>query len=303
MKLIGDIINELMDVKIPLEGALLKTKYLATKIQSVELLTWVNGELNGFENESDLPAYRITNGMFTGSYMNGQRHYSKMHIPIGHLPNDELDILTRIISLDSISAVEQLMGRKDLKYSVPAKKKLYIEQSIRGLGNHYFQITNMHLEMPVPFLTNIISSVRSKLLDFMLKLEEEFGENTELQELRNGNNTITHIMNTTINNSGDGAVITSGTENKIKANITVNKGNKEVLKETLKSSHVSNKHVQDLLQIIDDQPATALDQYSVPVNNWIKKMFNKAIDGSWQVGIGAAGGILGDAIASYYGLK
>ena len=38
------------------------------------------------------------------------------------------------------------------------------------------------------------------------------------------------------------------------------------------------------------------------VNNWIKKMMNKSLDGSWQIGIGTAGTLLADAIKGYYGM-
>jgi hypothetical protein len=38
------------------------------------------------------------------------------------------------------------------------------------------------------------------------------------------------------------------------------------------------------------------------VSAWIAKMMQKAANGSWQIGLGAAGNLLAGAIAKYYGI-
>jgi hypothetical protein len=43
------------------------------------------------------------------------------------------------------------------------------------------------------------------------------------------------------------------------------------------------------------------NKFGQEVNNWIKKMLGKAVDGSWNIPVGTAGLLLTNAIASYYG--
>jgi hypothetical protein len=303
MKLISDIINELMDYSAPLAGPLLKTKVLSSRIGNLELANWVNGELNGYDANSPLPEYRKSQGSPVGSYLSNNLVVKLSAIPMGHFNQKDLTVLTEITIKDGIEAIEQLVKKTGIKFSVPSKRRAYIERSIINLGNPYFQIINMHLEIPAGFLTNILSNVRAKLLDFMLELETTFGQQTEIEDLRKKNTIINQIMKTTIHGNATGVVITRGNNNKTEANIEVHKGDKGKLKTLLEEHFVDQEDIDGLLRIIDDEPAIAIDRYSVPVNNWIKKMINKAIDGGWNVAIGAAGSVLADAIASYYGLK
>lgn len=58
----------------------------------------------------------------------------------------------------------------------------------------------------------------------------------------------------------------------------------------------------ELIEIIDtEEPNAENKTFGEKVNGWIVKMVNKALDGSWNVGIGAAGSLLAEAIWKYYG--
>jgi len=303
MKLVSDIINELMDYNAPISGALLKTKVLASRISHPELSAWVEEELGGYKEHSIVPDYRQTSGIPTGNYMNGNLQYSKAQIPIGHLNEEENTILTEITIRESISSVEGMIGKKGLKFSVSSQRTNYLENTIRMLGNPYFQILSVYLDLPASFLTSILSGVRTKLLDFMLEVENQFGTETEIEDLKSKKAIISQIMHTTINSNGDGVVITAGSNNEVTANVNIYKDSKTHLEKVLLENGVEPSDIQGLLELIDKNPATTIDRYSAKVNEWIIMMINKAAKGSWQVGIGAAGTLLGDAIARYYGLK
>lgn len=145
-----------------------------------------------------------------------------------------------------------LVGRENIIFSVSDGRKALLENEIRNQGNHRFQLLSLHIQMPVNFISNIVSNVRSKLLEFVLQLEREFGLEADISTLSNNNPTINHIMNTTINNSGDGAIINNGDKNTIEANITISKGDKGALKAKLLSEKISSTDVNELLEIIDD---------------------------------------------------
>lgn len=109
-------------------------------------------------------------------------------------------------------------------------------------------------------------------------------------------------MNTTITNNGDGNLINTGDNSNINATFTVNKGNQDILKKALQSHSVDNEDINKLLEVIDTEEPVSKENFGDKVNKWVYTMMGKAMDGSWKVGIGAAGGLLAKAIANYYGI-
>lgn len=150
----------------------------------------------------------------------------------------------------------------------------------------------------------MLSVIRSKLLDFMLKLDEEFGNLTEIEELKEKNERISTIMNQTIINASDGSIVNTGENSIIDATISITKGDKVVLKQRLLDNGISGEDSDELIQILDSESSDrTTGKFGNKVNLWIQKMLGKALDGSWQIGIGAAGNLLSELIQSYYGFK
>lgn len=303
MELLDSIINDLVLTNEPLNNPLFKTKVLASRIRHMHLLEWVESELSGYNEKNDLPLYRKSRGIIKGTFKNGFAQYNNVEIPVGHLKEDILKMVSSISNYDCISSIEGLLDKRGVVITIPPRKKSFLENSIRKLGNPYFEFLHVYLEIPATFLPNIISNVRSKLLEFMLALEQEFGIEADITILSKNNQTITQIMNTIINNSGDGAIINNGDGNNIEANIKINQGNKEALKAKLIEEKVPVKDAEELIKIIDTSTPVSKDNFGEPVNKWVQKMIGKALNGSWQIAIGAAGSVLAQAIQNYYGLK
>jgi hypothetical protein len=140
-----------------------------------------------------------------------------------------------------------------------------------------------------------------------MQIADEFGHEIEIQDYNkkreSNNQTIMQFMNTNITNTGDGNVINTGEKSKIKAQITISKGNKDELVRHLQQNGISEQDTEELVKIIDsEEPNKEKQTFGTKVNAWVGKMLNKALDGTWQVGIGAAGGLLAEAIGKYYGM-
>lgn len=306
MKLISDIINELTDSDKSILSPLLKTKVLASRIKNGELLTWVNNELNGYDFQKEVPEYRKCSGNISGTYLNGSYQFNDQVLPISGLPDEIRDVYLMMDFHQSVAALESLKGRNKgtLEHVFSAEMVAILQNNIRKMGNPYFQILVAKKWIPINILDQILSVVRSKLLDFMLKLDDEFGGVTNLEEFQNSNKLITSIMNQTIVNNGDGNILNTGDSVKIEAKISINKGDKESLSNFLSKHHIDNADIEDLLKVVDiESPNSQKGTFGLQVNSWMNKMLGKALDGSWQVGIGTAGGMLADAIQSYYGIN
>ncbi|TCC87242.1 hypothetical protein EZ428_21285 [Pedobacter frigiditerrae] len=302
MKLISDIINDLVDDQLPITVALNKTKILATRIGNRNLLNWVNYELKGYPNRESLPEYRITNGTIIGDFVNGRHQVTNYPIPLPEFGDGMDDQLREFRFLESAATLELFSKNENpsLVFRFPEQLKNSLEDILRNTNGPYFQLLNIGVTIPIHIAAQALSATKDKLLEFMLGIEKEFGVETEISELKSNNAKINYIMNNTITNNGDGNVVNAGANSSISAIINITKGNKEQLVQTLKDSGVENDDVAELLTIIDsEQPVN--NGFGIKVNEWMKKMLSKSLDGTWQVGIGAAGTLLAEALKAYYG--
>lgn len=76
----------------------------------------------------------------------------------------------------------------------------------------------------------------------------------------------------------------------------------EDLKDLLKRNNVNDEDISELEKIMNEEkPDIENNKFGTKTNGWISKMVNKCLDGSWAIGIGAAGKLLADGIKAYYG--
>lgn len=307
MKLVNDIINELIDTEKTVSSPLLKTKVLASRLQNETLLKWVSNELKGYENSDELPIYRKYKGNIVGTFINGNQQYNNQPVPILGLDKEFQDMLTDMKFFDSISSLEKLNqedGRTMMGYVFPAEVTSLIAENWRNMGNPYLHLINCQRRVAGSVVEEIIASVRNSLLDFMLKIDSEFGNITEIEELKTKKEAIATIMNQTIiNNTGDGNVLNTGEKAQISANINIAKGSKDELFRRLKEGGVKEEDITELVEIIDDEePNFVNNTFGQKVNTWTQKVLGKALDGSWNIGIGAAGSLVAEVIKAYYGM-
>lgn len=309
MSLIEQIISDLTDDQKSLTSALLKTKVLASKIQNNDLYHWVSCEINGYEKNDKLPPYRcnIPNHL-KGTMLNGYTKYSNVDIPTSGLGSSFEDKLRSMDFPDSVSGLEKLINVKTgqrLTQPFRAEIRSMVESNWQSMGNPYLQLISLYREISNVAIVEILSNVRNKLLDMMLEIDQKFGHINELKELKSKNDEIRTIMNhTIINNSGDGNILNTGNEVVIKAEINITKQNKESLSKHLSDNGVNVEDISQLIELIDDEePDYKSKTFGHNVNEWTKKMLGKALDGSWTIGVGAAGSLLADAIGKYYGFK
>lgn len=302
MKLISDIIGDLVDQQTSLASALTKTKVLATRIGNQNLLEWVNFELKGYPNTRSLPEYRKLSGTIIGDFMNRGRHVTNYPIPLPEFGGDVDDTLREMPFLEGASTLELFENNENpsLVFRFPDSVKHSLESILRNANGPYFQLLNIGVTLPIHAANQVLSAARDRLLDFMLELEKQFGMETDLSELKKNNTKINYIMNNTITNNGDGNVVNTGENATVNANITITKGNKDQLARTLRDHGVETEDVAELLTVIDtEQPEGS--SFGAKVNGWMKKMLAKSIDGTWQISVGAAGNLLAEALKAYYG--
>lgn len=311
MQLISDIINELIDPTKSLSGPFLKTKLFASKIKNQILLTWVNLELTGYKDEQQLPSYRIYESRLVGDFINGTPlgHWKgkDMNLPISGYGAEWQDLFQNFYFRQSIATLEKFLEYENssgqLEEPFPADIAEIISARIRKNGNPYFTLTKASKRISLSVISEILSVLRSRLLDFMLKVDEEYGNVTDINKLAKEKDIasqITTIMSQTIiHNEGDGNVVNTGNENITTVQFKIN--NLKELENVLKKNGINEDDVNALKKVIDiETPEKDNSTFGPKVNSWIKKMLGKSLDGSWKISIGVAAKLLADLIENYY---
>lgn len=306
MELISQIINDLIDEEKSLNSALLKTKVLASRIQNQDLLNWVNNELSGYKNTNEIPNYRIgIDNELKGTFLNGYTKYSNTQIPTIGLDKSFEKKLRTTDFIESISSLEKLVSSEKsstLTGAIRAELSSLIEENWINMGNPYLQLISVYKSISKSSVIEIITNVRNKLLDFMLELDGKYGDLTEIKDLKMKKEEISSIVNNTII-TGDGNVLNTGKNSNINNTSNINKASKEDLITHLKHIGLTDEDTTEIAEIIDlETPDFQNEKFGINVNTWIAKMIGKTISGSWNVGIGAAGTLLAEAIKKYYGM-
>jgi len=212
------IINELTDINISLTSPLLKTKVLAHRIQNRELLLWTNLEVAGYTDLEDVPEYRKTTGDIYSDYRTSRFIATDQYVAV----NGDQELF-RIYMTQGIQTLETyksaFIGQT---FEGEDKKALVANLSAQ---HENFQISRIYKKIPSNFISEILTHVRTKLLDVLLEMEEKYGYISNIKELKAHNSAITHIVQTNIHNFGDANLINAAPHSKIIADIKTSKNN------------------------------------------------------------------------------
>lgn len=152
-------------------------------------------------------------------------------------------------------------------------------------------------------LSTIIDLVRTQILDWSLKLEEqgilgkgltfsndekEIAVSSQGINIQNFQGVLGDVSNSTLTQD---------------LNMKIETHNFDSLKSFLLSEGLSDTDLSELKHAIqhDPEPDTK-GKFGDKVSSWMGRMLTKAANGSWQVSAAAAGNLLAQAIGAYYGL-
>jgi hypothetical protein len=301
MKIIDEIIEELADRNNRLTDILIKTKILAYKLKNSELKDWVDSELNGY-SKNTLPAYRVLHCQVIGTLSNGFKRAQNYPIPLNGLDKELREGITTIFLFQSISTLDDFLNNKNEGELVNHISPEHYGYLSKDLDNGFY-IEYAVKKIDRLQIVQVMTSVKTKLLDFLLRLNEEIGEAEDIKPFTEGKekDMVSSLFNSAV--FGNNTTIIVGDHNtQTVSNIT--KGNFDSLAKLLSDNGVPKNEINELKTIIDNdnqQPKTR--EFGDKVKSWVSKMISKAMDNSWKIGLGAAGKLLADAIEMYYGWK
>lgn len=309
---ISEIINLLSDDRQSLVTPFLKAQIFAKRIGNGFLYNWVIQELNGYDIKSELPSYRKAKSNDFAVLKQYGRYSNEQSLPLLSFSEEIRSMILHYRVFDSIKSLEEIVstnpkGAIYKPYDAGFCQMLSNDLKKQGLT---FEVHSLRTHVQVFELVGVLTNIRSKLLELMLELEDDFPNiDSELETRTVDKEAVNQIINIYMDKKikiitkGDGNTVNTGDNSTVINNAVVTKGNKEELKKFLTDNGVSEEDVTHLAEIIDEEASvTTLTKFGPKVGAWIHMMVGKALSGIWEVGVGASGSLLAEGILRYYGL-
>lgn len=307
MTLLVEIINLLSDEKGSLNQSLLKTKILLHKIGHQELTSWVNDELNGYGEGKDVPKYRVIGARVHGNLSNGGWRAENALIPIRHLSESIRASLETEKLRQALSVLEQFANTRtgSLIRNLPPE---YNSSLGKSLGNGYW-IESAWVQTECVQVVQVVTEIRTRLLDFILELQNKLGENVTDATIKKDSVDIdtpamfAHSIFGGNPTFGDNTTFVLGHGNSQQVTNTSVKGDFDALVKQLTNAGVEKEDIEILKTAIGadaNAPDHIEKKFGPSVKKWMHQMMGKAIDLSWQIELNIAGGLLANALQAYY---
>jgi hypothetical protein len=302
MNIIQELIQDLTSSTTNIESALLKAQVLAHQLEDSDLKLWVDNELRGYGKEVTLPDYRITKITLIGDVSNGYWRHSGRTLPVFHLDEKIRNKLTTREVRESISAVTE-MANPEKNYSVSIQPE-YFHLISEKFETGYFVESARGIHS-AGAMAQIITQVKSRLLDFVLALSDKISNETSPSEFKEmaGAIDVKNMFNNAI--FGSNTTIIVGNSNSQLVSNEIKKNDVESLLNFLRKNSVGEEDIGDLreaLSIDNNEISSKEKPPGKHVQGWMHKMITKAGTASWQISAEAAGNLLAAAIGAFYGL-
>lgn len=192
------IIKELANNEISMDIAFQRLLIIASDIDNAELSAWAEAELHGYNSPNEIPPYRnVQSTSFIYSGINGS--FKVQNSPFTWLSiirkysKDAFDVPV----MDSIATLQYFIGNN--------KTSAYCRDFSMLSGKVYeqtgVQCTQILQQVPINYIQNIMSQIKTLLLRILLKLDKEYGSLDDL-DIDTSNKTKEEIdkINQSINN-------------------------------------------------------------------------------------------------------
>lgn len=287
---------------------LLKLRFLAAKLGSDPLEEWVKHESEGYPNDAELPEYRKIGvsyiADFSGAFGSGIKNAP---IPSYLIQKFAGDGWNSYDVRQSIAGIEQLekANSKESTLKIDASNLVLLLQ-----GNVYenYACVSATGRLSAAALYEIKNAVRSRILELTLKIEKNVpvadmitisgktadGTDQQVATVNNITNQVVYGNLTTVENSGAGSTLT----------VSVTSNDKNGMIAALHEAGIEKTDAVEFAEIVaSENPEDENQPFGPKAKKWIGSNINKAVDGTWKVGIAVASKVLSEAAAQYYGLK
>lgn len=199
MNILAEIQTDLLKQEVPLSTILRKAKVLASQLRSEELSNWVSRELDGYKSNDELPDYRVIRTGCFGKWTNNYYVINQRGVPLNKITDERLkDFLTTFNVNDGVRSIEQLAADPDKHFVLGSDIVSWVNHYVAEQGYGYMEI---EFAVGPHEFEQILDTGRNRLLDFVLKLDE----NWPIEDKRPSKDELNKLVSVIIyNNPGGG---------------------------------------------------------------------------------------------------
>lgn len=303
MSLLREIQNAATDDDANLSTVLRKCRILATRLKHEGLKEWTQYELDGYRSVKRVPDYRILTCHSFGNFFGvaGQQ-MKNAPIALTSIPTEVRKTLTELVFRQGVASLQDMVksaNRDTLQNRWPADAcKMFGSSIYPG-----FVLMEAWNSVPVSFVVGILDTVRNRILNFALEIEEQDPNAGDVSSIEKtvSPSKVQQIFNTTIN--GDVANLATGSQNFTQtATVRIQRGNFEELSIFLKSLGFNEAELNELQNAIKSDGKPKEKNFGGKVAEWLGKAVTKSAKGLLNIGSDIASKVLSEAIFQYYGI-
>jgi hypothetical protein len=211
IKTLAESIIEDLTKNVSITQIFNKVQVLAHHLKNDEFSQWVKNERDGYDDTAAIPTYRRVMLPICIVAHNIHQRVTNLELPFGFLNDEEWEEQIRTYNCcDRLSMIERFASNQN------ENKHAHITLSdfvINYIRQHYIQkytvLETAYLMVQSEFFVGIIDAVNSKLLEFMLQMNDQIGETIDF-DVMTKKKEIDRIFNQTINagvvHTGDGQI-------------------------------------------------------------------------------------------------
>ena len=305
LSLLKEIRNAAVDADVPIANVLRKCAVLGTQLKNNDLRNWALQELNGYAAEIDVPEYRKIGapliGNLAGPFGSG---YKNVPVPAVALPERLQDRARAVVFLEGVASLEShLEGEGEVMFTWPGDLIVWIQKE--GKLSRDMVLYGAWQVVGRSAIVNIIDTVRNRVLEFCLRLEEEMPElmigdskpsPTPAAELA-----ASQVFNQVFifgPHTGNIANASPSTEQSVQI---VKPGDLPGLTQALLDVGVPSGEVDALKTVIEEESEGG-KKLGQKTGGWFKHAKQAVASGTWSLAKGATIATIKAAILSYFGL-
>ena len=166
--------NEAVRSDAKISDLLRKAKiHISRDVSQKDFLSWINNELNGYHNGEKVPGYRVVQGE-----PRGWNPYNTSWIPFIHDHSEIQETISKRGVNSSVSELEDLLqkdsGNQQIQMPYPADAQKLMSEGV-GLQ------TQFSLFLSPTVVVGILESVRNKLIDHLVELDDCLAGNVNIE--------------------------------------------------------------------------------------------------------------------------
>ena len=212
-------------------------------------------------------------------------------LPTYKLPEPVKSFAENLLFFQSIGELEGMLTEGKQQQAWPAE---FVAVAGKALNIQGGRLVDVRRPIPKYVVQGILDNVKNRLLDFVLKMQDEISDDTvEAVDLSNARN----IFNTYV--YGNQNAVNVAEQLSIKD--AIRRGDVRSLENYFRSEGISDGDLKSLKAAISSQPQPKKGKFSVEVYAWVGDMVSKAVAGSWKMAIERAPTVLVDGLLKYFG--